>query len=130
MAFLCCLHQSLFKGPMLGNCHMFPSFQVSFQPAQKSGAVQGAPSSYQFVGSNDAVCNDAATWTVVCEDLSDRAWRNEHEVRYCKVKPEMTEKFRCLGIRALANRRSDCWTSMWNIRMWERIEDSIKKEEL
>jgi len=96
--------------------------ELSFQPAQQSGATQGAPSSYQFVGSNDAVCNDDATWTVLCEDLSDRAWRNYWEVRYCKVKPEMTEKFRCLGIRVLANRRTDGWTSLRNVRMWERIE--------
>ena len=84
--------------------------------------MQGAPSSYQFVGSNDATCNDDSVWTVLCEDLSDRAWRNHWEVRYCKVKPEMSEKFRCLGIRALANRRTDGWTSLRNIRMWERIE--------
>ena len=86
---------------------------------------------YQFVGSNDATCNDDATWTVLCEDLSDRAWRNEWEVRYCKVKAEISEKFRCLGFRVLANRRTDGWTSLRNIRMWERIKDEITgKEEL
>ena len=96
---------------------------MALQPAQKDARwVQGAPSSYQFVGSNDAVCNDAATWTVLCEDTSDRAWRSVWEVRYCKVKPEVTEKFRCLGIRALANHRIDGWTSIRNIRMWQRIE--------
>ena len=100
--------------------HSFSS-QVALQPAQK-GAVDGAPSSYQFVGSNDAVCNDGATWTVLCEDTSDRKWRSVWEVRYCKVKPEMTEKFRCLGIRALANHRPGGGTSMRNIRMWQRIE--------
>jgi len=98
--------------------------EVSLQPAQK-GYVDGAPSSYQFVGSNDAVCNDAATWTVLCEDTSDRKWRSVWEVRYCKVKPEMTEKFRCLGIRALANHRPDGWMSLRNIRMWHRIEAHI-----
>ena len=84
------------------------------------------------MGTNDAVCNDASVWTVLCEDLSDRAWRNEHEVRYCKVKPEMrAEKFRCLGIRALANRRNDGWMSFRNVRMWERIETRAKcKDEL
>jgi len=95
--------------------------EVALQPAQK-GEVNGAPSSYQFVGSNDAVCNDGATWTVLCEDTSDRKWRSVWEVRYCKVKPEMTEKFRCLGIRALANHRPTGWMSMRNIRMWKRIE--------
>ena len=105
---------------------------MSFQPAQKSAVgIQGPPTSYQFVGSNDAVCNDAATWTVLCEDTSDRAWRSVWEVRYCKVKPEMTEKFRCLGIRALANHRSDGYVSLRNIRMWRRIEEQsedAKKE--
>ena len=95
---------------------------MSFQPAQENGATQGAPSSYQFVGSNDAACNDNSTWTVLCEDLSDREWRNYWEVRYCRVKPEMTEEFRCLGIRGLVNRRTDGAMSLRNIRMWERIE--------
>ena len=101
---------------------------MSFQPAQKGNSMQGAPSSYQFVGSNDSTCNDDSTWTVLCEDLSDRAWRNEFEVRYCKVKPKILEKFRCLGIRALANRRSDGYTSLRNIRMWQRIESRVKDE--
>ena len=107
-------------------------FQVSLQPGQNGKWLQGAPSSYQFVGSNDETCNGASVWTVLCEDLSDRAWRNEFEVRYCKVKPEMAaEKFRCLGIRALVNHRSDGWMSIRNIRMWERIETTTgSKEEL
>jgi len=105
--------------------------EVSFQPSQKT-RIDKAPSSYQFVGSNDAVCNDAATWTVLCEDTSDRPWRSAWEVRYCKVKPEMTEKFRCLGIRVLNNLRKDGWTALRNIRMWERIESDVgdRKREL
>jgi hypothetical protein len=95
--------------------------EVSLQPCQTGGGLQGAPSSYQFIGSNDAVCNDDATWTILCEDLSDRAWRSHWEVRYCKVKPEIHETFRCLGIRALANHRPDGWTSMRNVRMWEKV---------
>jgi len=103
--------------------------EVSFQPAWKGQYLQGTPTSYQFVGSNDKVCNDAAIWTVLCEDLSDRTWRNEWEVRYCKVKPEIAEKFRCLGIRVLANQQSDGWTFMRNIRMWERIEAKTEEKE-
>jgi len=101
--------------------------QVSLQPAQK-GAVQGAPSAFQFIGSNADVCDDFAEWTILCEDLSDKPWRGLWETRYCKVGPEVTEKFRCLGIRALKNHRPDGWTSLRNIRMWERIEDP--REEL
>jgi len=102
--------------------------EVSLQPAETGKAMQGAPSSYQFIGSNDANCNNDATWTVLCEDLNDRAWRDQWEVRYCRVKPETREKFRCLGIRVLNNRRGDGWISIRNIRMWERIESSQKDE--
>ena len=96
-------------------------FKMSFQPAQPNTATHGAPTSYQFVGSNDAVCNDDASWTILCEDLSDREWRNYWKVRFCRVKPEINEKFRCLGIRVLANRRPDGASSLRNIRMWRKI---------
>jgi len=95
--------------------------EVSIQPAQSGGATQGAPSSWQLVGSNDVHCDDDSAWTVLCEDLSDRKWRNYWEVRYCRVKPEMNEKFRCMGLRVLNNQRSDGWTSLRNIRLWERV---------
>jgi len=106
--------------------------ELSFMPAQSNAnAMQGAPSAYQFIGSNDKVCDGDATWTVLCEDISDTAWRNYWEVRYCKVKPENSEKFRCLGIRAMKNRRTDGWTSIRNIRMWELIQDQeTQKQEL
>ena len=105
------------------------SSQVSLQPGQSNAnSMKGTPSSYQFVGSNDKVCNDDATWTVLCEDLDDKPWRNHWEVRYCKVKPEITEKFRCLGIKALKNHRNDGWTSLRNVRMWERVESEHKDE--
>ena len=102
--------------------------QVSFQPTQKDKYVQRAPTCFQFVGSNDDVCNDSATWTVLCQDLSDQAWRNTAEVRYCQVKPEMREKFRCLGLRVLKNRDADGWVVLRNIRMWQRIEMERKDE--
>jgi len=102
--------------------------EISFQPAQSGDAMQGTPTAYQFIGSNDDVCNMYATWTVLCEDMSDKVWRNTWEVRYCKVKPEVTEKFRCFGIRVLKNRRKDGWTSIRNIRMWELRTTDAKQE--
>jgi len=102
--------------------------EVSFQPSQAGEYVQRAPTSYQFVGTNDAVCDLYATWTVLCEDLSDRQWRSITEVKYCKVKPEVREKFRCLGLRVLNNRHGDGWVSLRNIRMWERV-DSVGRVE-
>ena len=101
-------------------------FQVKLQPAQSD--PNGAPSSYHIIGSNDEVCNDDATWTVLCEDLSDKPWRDHWEVRYCRVKPEITRKFRCLGIKALKNHRKDGYTNLRNVRMWERIESELKDE--
>ena len=95
--------------------------QMSFQPAQSGQNLQHTPSSYQFLGSNDDTCNKYSTWTVLCEDLSDKPWR-EQENRYCKVKPEMKEKFRCLAIRALKNHQNDGHYSLKNVRIWERIE--------
>lgn len=97
----------------------FRPAEVSFQPTHEKQPNR-APSSYQFVGTNDAVCNDDSIWTLLCEDLSDREWRNHFEVRYCKVKPEVRTKFRCLGIRLLVVRQ-DGWAGLRNIRMWQRI---------
>jgi len=99
--------------------HITPA-EMSIQPSQTGGATQGAPSMWQVVGSNDAHCDDDSNWTIVCEDLSDEKWRSYYEVRYCRVKPEVKQAFRCLGIRVLNNLRSDGWTSMRNIRLWER----------
>ena len=105
------------------------STQLSFQPAESGSATQGAPSSYQFIGSNAINCDDDSEWTILCEDLSDRIWRSQFEVRYCKVNQTLISDaspeqrgFRCLGIRALKNRRGDGWTSIRNIRMWKEID--------
>ena len=105
---------------MLGPVSGFVQIKVSFQPSQPK-LIQRAPTSYQFVGSNDAVCNDFSTWTVLCGDVSDQAWTSLTEVKYCKVKAEIREKFRCLGVRVLKNRDPDGWVVIRNIRMWERI---------
>jgi len=97
--------------------------EVSFQPGQSvPSQLQRGPTSYQFVGSNDATCDDSASWTVLCEDLSNSPWRSYHDTKYCKVKPELNEKFRCLGVRVLKNGASDGWVVLRNIRMWERVE--------
>lgn len=100
--------------------HFIPA-EVSLQPAQPDAdALQGAPSMWQLVGSNDIQCNEDSNWTVVCEDLSDKKWRSIHEVRYCRVKPEMEQSFRCFGIRILNNLRTTGWASLRNVRLWER----------
>jgi len=103
--------------------------EMSFQPGQSKAEYLGkTPTSYQFVGSNDKVCNDSATWAVLCEDLSNRPWTRYSEVRYCKVKPEVKKKFRCFGIRVLNNRVTSGQTNMRNIRFWERIVNTQKDE--
>ena len=74
------------------------------------------------MGSNDAACSESSTWVVVCEDLTNQPWEKYEDVKYCKVKPDVKEKFRCLGLRVLRTRYSDGWVTVRNIRMWERIE--------
>jgi len=98
--------------------HVKPA-EMSIQPAQTGAAMQGAPSQWQVVGSNDVNCDDDSNWTVLCEDLSDRKWRSAYEVRYCRM-PQNKQEFRCVGIRVLNNLRSDGWTSLRNIRLWEQ----------
>ena len=99
---------------------------MSFQPAQTGLKTQRAPTSYEFIGSNDALCNDDAAWTVLCEDNSDQKWRDYWQVKYCKVKKGMKAKFRCLGMRILNNYGgpTDGWISLRNFKMWERITTS------
>ena len=88
----------------------------------QKGAIARGPTSYQFVASNDNVCNDGATWTVLCEDLSNTAWSGYQDTKYCRVKPEMKGKYRCLGLRVLKNQDPKGWVTLRNIRVWERIE--------
>jgi len=106
--------------------------EVSFQPWQSNSNgqnIQRAPTSYQFVGSNDASCSESTTWTVLCEDLSNAPWEHFNDTKYCKVKPELKEKFRCLGLRVLKNRSGDGWVALRNIRIWERVEKKCSCEE-
>merc|ERR1712002_1294944 len=51
--------------------HIRPA-EMSIQPAQTGAAMQGAPSQWQVVGSNDVNCDDDSNWTVLCEDLPTR----------------------------------------------------------
>ena len=99
--------------------------QVSFQTGQNEHNLQRGPTSYQLVGSNDAACSESSTWAVLCEDLTNQPWKSYEDVKYCKVKPEVTGKYRCLGIRVLRTRKMDIgdgWVTVRNIRIWERIE--------
>ena len=99
--------------------------QVSFQTGQNEHNLQRGPTSYQLVGSNDAACSESSTWAVLCEDLTNQPWKSYEDVKYCKVKPEVTGKYRCLGIRVLRTRMMDSgdgWVTVRNIRIWERIE--------
>ena len=115
-----------FREPML------PA-EISFRPRQDCGGRNAnvaatcatlTPTKFQFVGSNDVVCDDFAAWTILCEDLTDVAFANMRETRFCTADPDKvgtTNKFRCLGLRILNTKNVDGWTSLNNIRMWERV---------
>jgi len=102
--------------------------EVSFLSGQSTNLQRG-PTSYQFVGSNDSVCNDSAQWTVLCEDRSNTAWNSYEDVKYCPAHPEIKDKFRCLGLRVLNNRQGDGWVTIRNIRIWQRIEKKCECED-
>ena len=98
--------------------------EVSFRPRQDCATcVDLTPTKFQFIGTNDAICDDLSAWTILCEDLSDEAFETMYETRYCAVDAAASgqRKFRCLGLRILGNRNKEGWTSLNFIRMWERV---------
>merc|ERR1712059_74560 len=57
-------------------------------------------SKYQFVGTNDNVCDQYSAWTVLCEDLSGKDFEfAASESKFCSVASR--EPFKCLGISVL-----------------------------
>ena len=77
---------------------------------------------WQFIGSNDEVCDENSAWTILCEDLSGKRFESGTQSKYCTVKEGMTTKYKCLGISVLASPYPGWPTVVINgIRMWERV---------
>lgn len=98
--------------------------EVSFRGRQDGNSKNEwelTPSRFEIVGSNDVTCDKYATWTILCEDLSDKSFQSKFETRFCKVKDEINETFRCVGLRVLGTHNKHGWCSVNNIRMWEKV---------
>ncbi len=111
--------------------------RISFHPRRDTTVSQTwnsmdfakrlTPTKFQFVGSNDAVCNRNSTWTILCKDLSGNQIASQNETRQCRVEkwaPPMPacgtlvasqapicgasmaplpscQKYRCLGLKRM-----------------------------
>ena len=77
------------------------------------------PTKWQFIGSNDDICNEKSSWTTLCEDLSGEKLKRKTEIKLCHV-TGTTAAFQCLGISVLdAPNESESKAIISTIRMWE-----------
>ena len=100
--------------------------KVSFK-AQDSltNSLRLVPTKFQFLGSNDPVCNDpvcnaASNWTVLCQNVERKL--------HCDVdkKRAKSMKFRCFGIKFLMGfckdpdkcKCDDCRMALMDVRIW------------
>jgi len=93
--------------------------EVSFRPRQ-AGSTQLAPTKWQFVGTNDATCDEKAAWAILCEDLSGAGYKSQGDIKFCSASVQINRKYRCLGIRILQN-GSGSETDLQSLRFWERV---------
>ena len=105
----------------------FSPARISFHPRRDrpnpkaQSLKEQTPTKFQFIGSNDAVCDRNSAWTVLCEDLSGEPVASRNENRECRVDGQQPE-FRCLGLKILAVHRlyvgSGNFSTLSGIRIW------------
>ena len=103
--------------------------RVSFRPRHDSGCGAtgywcGA-TKWQFIGTNDEVCDENSAWTVLCEDLSGRPFERSRQSKYCEVEQSVKGAFKCLGISVLDASYAGPYScvSISGVRMWQRVAD-------
>ena len=102
--------------------------RVSFRPWDGTGCGStgywcGA-TKWQFIGTNDEICDEYSAWTILCEDLSGKHFERSRQSKYCEVGIEIKGAFKCLGISVLDSSFAGTYScvSMSGIRMWKRVE--------
>ena len=102
--------------------------RVSFRPRHdtacgNAGYWCGA-TKWQFIGTNDEICDEYSAWTILCEDLSGKHFERSRQSKYCEVGIEIKGAFKCLGISVLDSSFAGTYScvSMSGIRMWKRVE--------
>jgi len=97
--------------------------QVSFKPSPRRGNTDNGflgATKYQFIGSNDQRCDQFSRWTVLCEDMIGDRFKYRTQSKYCQVKMERREPFRCLGINIMEAAVEDIGSvEISGIRMWK-----------
>ena len=96
------------------------SIDTSAYQSDKSGKLNRMPAEFQFIGSNDAVCNANSTWSVLCERDYPEKVASLDEWRGCEIQDQSLAltKFRCLGIKVLSAQEADDITALAEIRVW------------
>jgi len=97
--------------------------RVSFRPCPVKDCVPehhwAGARKWQFIATNDAVCDENSAWTILCEDLSGKHFESEWQTKYCVADPNVNEEFRCVGISVLDGSYPRSVIS--GVRMWEKI---------
>ena len=95
--------------------------KISFMPRNDvhSGIYNPEmPSKFQFVATNDVICNDDSHWSVICDgDYTGEDVQSIDEQRFCQSKSPGQQKYRCLGLKILANHNHP-FSSLRGIRIW------------
>ena len=106
--------------------------RVSFRPRQDTGCgAKGywcGATKWQFIGTNDEVCDENSAWTILCEDLSGKPFERPRQSKYCEVASSVHGAFKCLGISVLDSSYAGSYScvSISGVRMWERMADFDK----
>ena len=95
--------------------------RVSFRGRQDCSCLDQTSTMWQFVGSNDEICNGASNWTILCQDLSGSGYPHKAWTKYCEVDDKITREFRCLGITVLNTGNKDGKASFKDVRMWKKV---------
>ena len=91
---------------------------MSFRPWNNEDGKERMPAKFQFMGSNDAVCDAKSNWSVLCERTSFEEIRLG-ERRGCEVGQYLAlTKFRCLGIKVLSTIKEVGKAALAEIRVW------------
>ena len=97
--------------------YQFPKF---FIPAELTFVSEVRR--FQFVGTNDDVCNEKSSWTMLSQDFDSEAKEFGFLVKVLQVPALYGKSYQCLGLRLFDKGRDmDGIVSVGNVRMWQQV---------
>ena len=119
------LNASVVSSPSPWLFCLFPNLcleKVSFYPADSEYGINQMPQKFQFIGSNDEVCDARSTWLCSPWNQKVESVINFDETRGCEISdgsgaPFPGFKFRCLGIKIF---QAGLATAVRGIQMWKK----------